>query len=137
MIVYFRLSESFANRLTRYSENYGQQNPIFSEDVGSDVMACHRQATPGSDVIPVKPGDTLNVHWETPEGGPWRESHKGPVIDYLASCDGDCREEKVGDLVFFKIAEQGMYRSPHKSPDEKEGSMGWWATDRLRRMFLG
>jgi hypothetical protein len=114
-----------------YSDNYGQQNPIFSKDVSTDIMACHINATSGSEVIPVKPGDTILVRWSTPEGGPWRPSHEGPVIDYMAACGSDCRNASAADLKFFKIAEAGMYQSPHKSPG-RPGSFGRWATDTLR-----
>ena len=30
-------------------------------------------------------GDTIEVQWT-----PWPISHKGPVLDYLAKCDGSC-----------------------------------------------
>ncbi len=114
-----------------YSLNYGQQNPIYSKTVDSDNMACHVDATPGSGVVNVKPGDTITLTWETPEQGPWRPSHEGPVIDYMASCGGDCRQASAKQLKFFKIAQSGMFESPHKEPGSP-GSFGRWGTDILR-----
>jgi cellulase len=117
---------------TWYSDNYGQHNPVFSKDVNTNNIACHVNATPGSLVVQVKAGDTVELTWETPEGGPWRPTHEGPVIDYLASCGGkDCRDASADQLEFFKIAESGMFQSPHKTPNGK-GSFGRWGTDLLR-----
>lgn len=115
-----------------YSENYGQQNPVFSEDASSNNMACHINATPGSEVVPVRPGDTLELKWVTPEGGPWRTSHEGPMIDYMAACGTDCRHVTAESLNFFKIAEAGMYQSPHTPGGD--GVFGLWGTDTLRSM---
>lgn len=114
-----------------YSDNYGQHNPVFSKDVGTNNIACHVNATAGSLVVPVKAGDILQLEWETPEGGPWRPTHEGPVIDYMASCDGDCRDASADQLNFFKIAESGMFQSPHKTADGVR-SFGRWGTDILR-----
>ena len=118
-----------------YSENFGQQDPLFSEDVGTNNAACHINATPGSLVVPVKPGDTLELKWQTPEGvtAPWRSSHEGPVIDYMASCGSDCRHASAANLKFFKIAEQGMFKSPHTPGGD--GVFGLWGTDTLRSMY--
>lgn len=117
-----------------YSENFGQQNPVFSEDISTNDMACHINATPGSEVVNVRSGDTISLKWVTPEGGPWRTSHEGPMIDYLAKCPGsDCRQLANADqLKFFKIAEAGMYKSPHTPGGD--GVFGLWGTDTLRSM---
>jgi cellulase len=58
------------------------------------------------------------MEWNT-----WPSSHKGPVIDYLASCNGACSTVDKTTLEFFKIDEAGLI-SDTESP-------GTWATDNL------
>lgn len=57
---------------------------ISPDAFGSSNIACHKSATPGKLYINANAGDTLSLYWNT-----WPyDSHKGPVINYLASCDG-------------------------------------------------
>jgi len=58
------------------------------------------------------------MEWNT-----WPSSHKGPIIDYLASCKGACSTVDKTTLEFFKIAEQGLI-SDTTAP-------GTWAADKL------
>jgi cellulase len=58
------------------------------------------------------------MEWNT-----WPESHKGPVIDYMASCNGDCTTIDKSTLEFFKIAEKGIV--------DNTAAPGTWATDEL------
>lgn len=50
---------------------------------GTSDIACHKSATPGQTYIEAKAGDTLKIIWDT-----WPDSHKGPVINYMAPCNG-------------------------------------------------
>ena len=58
------------------------------------------------------------MEWNT-----WPSSHKGPVIDYLAPCNGACSTVDKTALKFFKIDEQGLI-SDTTAP-------GTWASDSL------
>ena len=78
----------------------------------SDI-ACHRDGKAATQSAKVAAGGKITMTWQT-----WPDSHKGPVIDYLAACDGDCASAKPGDLSFFKIDEAGL-------------SGGKWASDEL------
>ncbi|KAL8894788.1 MAG: hypothetical protein Q9192_004057, partial [Flavoplaca navasiana] len=82
-------------------------------------IVCHRAATPGQEHLAVNAGDTLKLTWNT-----WIESHHGPVIDYLAPCNGECTGVEKTALKFTKIAEKGLI--DHSSPPGK------WASDELR-----
>ncbi|KAL9109140.1 MAG: hypothetical protein Q9227_006231 [Pyrenula ochraceoflavens] len=83
-------------------------------------IACHKNATAGQSSIPVTAGSTINVQW-TPS--PWPDSHKGPVIDYLAPCSGtDCTTATAGALEFTKIDEAGLITP---------GTTQTWASDNL------
>ncbi|KAL1586027.1 hypothetical protein WHR41_04824 [Cladosporium halotolerans] len=84
-------------------------------------IICHKEAKPGQISAKVAAGDTVEVQW-----GPdaWPESHHGPVIDYLAKCDGDdCTTVDKETLKFFKIDEAGLING---SP-----APGQWASDEL------
>jgi hypothetical protein len=69
---------------------------------GSDVI-CHRGAKPGKLSAPVAAGGTVTVTWNQ-----WLGEHKGPVLNYLAACNGDCAAVQATDLKFFKISESGF-----------------------------
>jgi hypothetical protein len=46
-------------------------------------IACHKSAKAGQTYISANPGDVLTLYWNT-----WPDTHKGPVINYLAKCSG-------------------------------------------------
>ena len=94
-----------------------QQDLGFVEpnSAGSADVICHKQATPGQSHVTVRAGETITLKWNT-----WPDSHKGPVIDYLASCSGSCASANKGSLQWFKIAEKGL-------------TNGVWAADELIR----
>jgi cellulase len=84
---------------------------------GPDII-CHESATNAKATATVSAGGTITMEWTT-----WPTSHKGPVIDYLASCNGACSTVDKTTLEFFKIDQQGLI-SDTKSP-------GTWASDNL------
>jgi lytic cellulose monooxygenase (C1-hydroxylating) len=80
-------------------------------------MICHRKATPGKAHIRVAAGDSISLQWTE-----WPESHKGPIIDWLANCNGPCETvDKLG-LKFFKIDGAGIIN---------QGAPGYYAADDL------
>ncbi|KAI0517395.1 endoglucanase-4 [Xylaria bambusicola] len=46
---------------------------------GTSDIACHKSATVGQNFINAKAGDTITFFWNT-----WPDSHKGPIINYIA-----------------------------------------------------
>lgn len=82
----------------------------------SDVI-CHKVATPGQTHAPVKAGGTVQLQWT-----PWPVTHKGPVIDYLANCNGPCETVDKTTLEWFKIDQGGLISGSNP---------GTWATDTL------
>ncbi|KAL6854860.1 glycoside hydrolase 61 [Amphichorda felina] len=76
-------------------------------------VICHRSATPGKSHIPISAGTTMTLQWNT-----WPDSHKGPVIDYLANCGGSCATVDKNSLQWFKIDQRGL-------------NNGVWAADEL------
>jgi len=82
----------------------------------ADII-CHRQAVNAKGYATVKAGDKINIKWDPI----WPESHVGPVIDYLADCNGDCSTVSKNSLRFFKIDGAGY-----------DKAKGKWAADVLR-----
>ncbi|PWY73080.1 hypothetical protein BO94DRAFT_538962 [Aspergillus sclerotioniger CBS 115572] len=88
-----------------------------TEYAEADII-CHKSAKPGAISAEVKAGGTVELQWTT-----WPSSHHGPVLTYLANCNGDCSDVTKTDLEFFKIDESGLI-----SDTEVPGT---WATDNL------
>ncbi|KAK2059068.1 family 61 glycosyl hydrolase [Colletotrichum caudatum] len=80
-------------------------------------IICHRQAVSGNGRITVAAGDTVQLQWTE-----WPDSHKGPVIDWLANCNGPCNLIDKTDLRFFKIDGAGLIDPPQRTNR-------WAATD--------
>lgn len=69
---------------------------------GPDI-SCHRESTNSKLYATVAAGSDITLVWNT-----WPDSHKGPIMDYLAACNGDCTTVDKTSLEFFKIAEVGQ-----------------------------
>lgn len=80
-------------------------------------IICHKEATPAANSVKVNAGDKVDLIWNT-----WPESHHGPILDYLAPCNGNCSAVDKNSLSFFKIAESGLISG---------SNTGTWATDNL------
>lgn len=87
-------------------------------------IICHKGATPGSIHAPIAAGSDIKFFWNK-WPGPY---HKGPVIDYLANCEGPCETVDKTKLKWVKIFEQGLLQAG-TSPDR---SLPRFAADQLR-----
>ncbi|KAL2843190.1 glycosyl hydrolase family 61-domain-containing protein [Aspergillus pseudoustus] len=83
----------------------------------ADII-CHRGAAPGALAADVAPGGSVTLYWST-----WPTDHHGPVLSYLAECDGDCASVDKTTLEFFKIDEGGLV--------DNSAVPGTWASDEL------
>jgi len=92
--------------------------PINPASYASPDIICHLSATPAGAAAPVKAGGTVELQWT-----PWPTSHHGPVIDYLANCNGPCETVDKTTLEFFKIDQLGLI--------DDTTVPGNWATDTL------
>lgn len=97
-----------------------QQDNGFIEpnNFGTSDIICHKAALPGGGHATVAAGDKISIVWD-PE---WPDSHMGPVLDYLAACNGDCESVSKESLRFFKIDGAGY-----------DKSKGEWAAEALRK----
>ncbi|RDL38209.1 uncharacterized protein BP5553_02549 [Venustampulla echinocandica] len=84
-------------------------------------IICHAGATPGQNSISVKSGESLTLQWSAP----WVGGHHGPVMSYLANCNGSCSSlpDKTA-LKFFKIEDAGII--------ERTPFPAYYAADELR-----
>ncbi|KAB8074856.1 glycoside hydrolase [Aspergillus leporis] len=83
----------------------------------ADII-CHKNGKPGALTAEVAAGSSIELQWTD-----WPESHHGPVINYLAPCNGDCSSVDKTKLEFAKIDAKGLIDG--SSPPGK------WATDDL------
>jgi hypothetical protein len=84
----------------------------------SGDIICHKDATNAQASATVAAGGTIELQWTE-----WPESHHGPVIDYIASCNGDCTTVDKTTLEWVKISESGLI--------DGSSAPGTWASDNL------
>ncbi|KAL2824869.1 glycosyl hydrolase family 61-domain-containing protein [Aspergillus cavernicola] len=84
----------------------------------SGDIICHRDGEPGAISASVAAGAEIELQWTE-----WPESHHGPVIEYLANCNGDCSTVDKSTLEWIKIAERGLV--------DDSVLPGTWASDEL------
>ncbi|KAI4720423.1 glycoside hydrolase [Aureobasidium sp. EXF-10727] len=90
----------------------------YVSDYASPDMICHAGAANAKLSAPVNGGDTVSFNWNT-----WPSDHRGPVITYLAKCDGDCADADKTSLKWFKIDAVGLISGDSVS--------GTWASNKL------
>jgi hypothetical protein len=86
-------------------------------------ITCHFDSKPGALHVNVTTGDSLKLRWNE-----WPVSHKGPVLNYLAACEGSCAGANKEKLEWVKIEELGWLNS---TGWEELGLGGTWASDVL------
>lgn len=98
-------------------------------DISSPNFICRRDSEPAKNYGTIAAGGTATFFWTSddkvinPNG--WAESHRGPVITYIAPWGGDCTNVDKTTLRWTKIAESGLVSGPANTE-------GVWATDVLR-----
>ncbi|KAF1995694.1 lytic polysaccharide monooxygenase [Amniculicola lignicola CBS 123094] len=92
-----------------------------SQFATADII-CHKAAKNGGLYIPAKAGAAVKFLWDA-----WPVSHKGPVIDYIAPCPGDCTSVDKTTLRWTKIKEGAWITG---------SDPGTWVTDDLVKSNL-
>lgn len=88
-------------------------------------ITCHYNAVPGALHVNTNAGEMLKLQWNE-----WPISHVGPVLTYLAACNGSCQAVDKNNLQWVKIDQLGWLNST--GWDELMLG-GTWATDILIR----
>ncbi|KAJ5082618.1 hypothetical protein N7532_011661 [Penicillium argentinense] len=101
-----------------WSEDATDLGFVDGSSYSSSDIICHKDASPGKISASVKAGGSVELQWTD-----WPESHHGPVITYLANCNGDCASVDKTSLKFFKIDEGGLI--------DDSNVPGTWASDNL------
>lgn len=52
---------------------------------GSANIGCHKSATAAKKYVDIKAGDQITFFWNI-----WPDTHKGPIINYIAPYNGKC-----------------------------------------------
>jgi hypothetical protein len=107
---------------TWYHENTGG-GPIKPNGTNTNNIICGKNAAPAKMSAPINAGSDLKVRWWM--NGPWPEYHMGPVIDYIAACNGPCKYVRPQDLKFVKIAQKGWLNN-------STYGHGYWATNEMK-----
>ncbi|KAI0466107.1 family 61 glycoside hydrolase [Xylaria cf. heliscus] len=81
---------------------------------GTSDINCHKNSKPGSATTSVKAGGTIDFQWTV-----WPHDI-GPVLTYVAPCDGDCADADKTTLEWVKIDEDGW-----------DASTSTWASRKL------
>ncbi|KAJ5575336.1 endoglucanase-4 precursor [Penicillium hetheringtonii] len=110
--------ESDPPKLIAWSTTATDDGYVAPSAYDSSDIICHRGSSPGALSASVAPGGSVKMTWNT-----WPDDHHGPVITYLAKCDGNCADVDKTTLEFFKIDAGGLI-SDASIP-------GTWASDKL------
>ncbi|KAF2004870.1 lytic polysaccharide monooxygenase [Amniculicola lignicola CBS 123094] len=96
-------------------------NPLYP--VNTTAIICGVGGSPANISAPVAAGGIVRARWWQP--GEWPVSHHGPVLDYLAPCNGPCSKVNPESLKFVKIDQRGWLNT-------STWQEGTWAADELR-----
>ncbi|KAJ5950062.1 endoglucanase-4 precursor [Penicillium verhagenii] len=110
--------ESDPPELIAWSTNATDDGYVSPTDYDSSNIVCHKGSAPGALSAPIAPGGSVTLTWST-----WPDDHHGPVITYLANCNGSCTDVEKVDLQFFKIDAGGLINDT--------AAPGTWASDEL------
>lgn len=101
-----------------WAETATDNGYVAPDAYASGDIICHRGATNANLTATAAAGASVSVQWNT-----WPDSHKGPVINYMASCGDDCSTVDKTTLEWFKINEAGLI--------DGSTSPGTYASDNL------
>lgn len=97
-------------------------NGFSSSLTGPDII-CHNSAVAGTQYVTVAAGSSIELMWNT-----WPDSHKGPMLDYLAPCGEDCATVDKTALQFTKIDEKGLTDGAWASDEMLANNFTWVTT---------
>lgn len=110
--------ESDPPELIAWSTNATDDGYVAPTAYDTSNIVCHKGSAPGALSAPIAPGGSVTLTWST-----WPDDHHGPVITYLANCNGSCTDVDKVDLAFFKIDAGGLINDTVIP--------GTWASDEL------
>ena len=92
---------------------YNNADEGYVSDPTSTDMICHIKAQNAPSHATIAAGEQMEIHWD-------HFPHAGPVLTYMANCNGPCETVDKTKLEFFKIDASGLL--------DWQTSPGDWAT---------
>ncbi|PVH95596.1 lytic polysaccharide monooxygenase [Periconia macrospinosa] len=108
-----------------YTTNTGG-GPVNPVDARNRPIICAPGGSNANFSAPVAPGTDVRVRWFQ-AGQSWPRGHHGPIINYIAACNGPCSTVDMTTLKFVKISQKGWIDATSPGNDNE----GNWATDEL------
>ncbi|KAI9149969.1 LOW QUALITY PROTEIN: Endoglucanase-4 [Paramyrothecium foliicola] len=99
-------------------------------DISSPDFVCRQGGQASANYGQIAAGGQIDFFWTSddkvinPNG--WAESHRGPILTYIAPCNGDCAAVDKTALRWTKISESGLVSGT-------ANTQGIWAADVLRQ----
>jgi cellulase len=78
------------------------RKPFFTDQSSPDV-ACNSKPRAPALIASARAGSEVKFQWN-----PWYQSHKGPMLSYLAPYEGSIEKVDVNKLSFFKFHERAL-----------------------------
>ncbi|CAI6082457.1 unnamed protein product [Clonostachys chloroleuca] len=103
------------------------EGPIL--DISNPDLSCRQDSAPAKNYGQIAAGGKADFFWTSedkvinPNG--WAESHRGPIMTYIAPCNGDCTTVDKATLKWTKIYEEGLISGT-------ANTNGVWASDKMR-----
>ncbi|CAH0051897.1 unnamed protein product [Clonostachys rhizophaga] len=104
------------------------EGPIL--DISNPDLSCRQDSAPAKNYGQIAAGGKADFFWTSedkvinPNG--WAESHRGPIMTYIAPCNGDCTTVDKASLKWTKIYEEGLISGT-------ANTNGVWASDKMRQ----
>jgi cellulase len=76
---------------------------ISHKNISTPDIICHLHGIPSANYFAVEAGDKIQMEWIS-----WADSHKGPLITYIAPCRDSCAKVDKLALRWTKIEEHGF-----------------------------
>ena len=105
-----------------YTTNAGG-GPLHPSDANRPQIVCAKGGSSANISAPVAAGADVRLRWWMVDQ-PWPVGHHGPILSYLASCNGPCTSVNMETLKFVKLEERGWINGS-TYPE------GYWASDEL------
>lgn len=105
-----------------YTTNAGG-GPLHPSDANQAQIICAKGGSNAKMSAPIAAGADVRLRWWMVDQA-WPVGHHGPILSYLASCNGPCAGVDMTTLKFVKIAERGWLNSSNYQE-------GYWASDEM------
>lgn len=98
----YKMSPHILNKHPRYAENL-DSGFVAPDAYGTTNISCHKNSVPGTLTASVSAGGSITFQWPATWPHPY-----GPVLTYVASCNGDCAKADKSTLSWVKIDASGI-----------------------------